>query len=251
MKNILIIGATSAIAAKLAEHHSRAGDQLYLIGRSRDKLNSLKASLNGSIVQTICADFMAMDQATALIDEIKRSVKSIDIVWIMHGDLGHQLKSEQDFAQAKHSIDLNFLSVVALLIPLTQWMQEQTNSHHHKSKIGVIGSVAGDRGRPRNFTYGAAKSGLNTYLQGLRSVHHNSGLEVYSFKLGPVDTPMTIDHEKNFSFSTVDEVAAKLYKGIHKKRYTQYVPGYWRLVMWVVRHLPEWLFQRLAFLSGR
>lgn len=251
MKHIVIIGATSAIAAKLAQRHCDAGDKLYLIGRSKEKLAKLEAELGKSVIKAVSTDFMAMDQATDLIDDVTQTLPSIDIVWIMHGDLGDQILSEQNFTQAKHTIELNFLSVVSLLIPLSQWMQKQSGAHQKKGKIAVIGSVAGDRGRPRNFTYGAAKSGLDTYLQGLRSVSWKTGPEIYSFKLGPVDTPMTTDHEKNFSFSSADMVADQLYLGINKKHYTQYVPGYWRLVMFGVRHLPEWLFQRLAFLSGR
>lgn len=245
MKKIVIIGATSAIAAKLAQRHSDAGDKLVLVGRNQTKLDALKQTLGDSVVAAISADFMQTQDASALVEQIKKTCDTIDIVWIMHGDLGNQIQSEVDFNQAEHTIALNFLSVVALLIPVNQWMQKQGG------KIAVIGSVAGDRGRPRNFTYGAAKSGLNTYLQGLRSVNYNNEVEVYSFKLGPVDTPMTIDHEKNFSFSSADSVADQLFSGIHKKRYTQYVPGYWRIVMFAVRTMPEWLFQRLAFLSGR
>ena len=55
----------------------------------------------------------------------------------------------------------------------------------------MITSVAGDRGRPRNYTYGAAKGALNIYLQGLRTRLYASGVTVTTIKLGPVDTPMT------------------------------------------------------------
>ncbi|MEI9948380.1 MAG: hypothetical protein WDO74_05210 [Pseudomonadota bacterium] len=30
-----------------------------------------------------------------------------------------------------------------------------------------------------------------------------------------------------------------------------YVPFFWRLTMPIVKNTPEWLFQRLPFLSGR
>jgi short-subunit dehydrogenase len=115
----------------------------------------------------------------------------------------------------------------------------------------VITSVAGERGRPRNYTYGAAKGGLTIYLQGLRSKLWGSGVEIYTFKMGPVDTPMTVDHEKNFSFSTVDAVSEAIVKGFSKKRYERYVPGYWQIVMFFVRIMPERLFQKFDFLSGR
>ena len=64
-----------------------------------------------------------------------------------------------------------------------------------------MSSVAGERGRPRNFTYGAAKGALNVYLQGLRTRLGGSGVRVHTFKLGPVDTPMTVDHRKTLVFA--------------------------------------------------
>ena len=118
-------------------------------------------------------------------------------------------------------------------------------------KLGVISSVAGDRGRPRNFSYGAAKSAVSTYLQGLRSSLYDSGVEVYDFRLGPVDTPMTIDHEKNFSFSSVDKVSELIIRHFQGRKYCCYVPGFWYWVMLAVRNMPEAIFQRLKFLSAR
>ena len=35
--------------------------------------------------------------------------------------------------------------------------------------VEMLTSVAGDRGRPRNYTYGSAKSATTTYLEGMRS----------------------------------------------------------------------------------
>ena len=64
----------------------------------------------------------------------------------------------------------------------------------------MITSVAGDRGRPRNYTYGAAKSATTTYLEGVRSRLYRAGVTVHDLRLGPVDTPMTRDHPKNALF---------------------------------------------------
>ena len=74
--------------------------------------------------------------------------------------------------------------------------------------IAVMSSVAGERGRPRNYTYGAAKGALNLYLQGLRTRLWPRGVGVHTLKLGPVDTPMTATHEKTLLFSRADRVAA-------------------------------------------
>ena len=115
---------------------------------------------------------------------------------IAQGLLGDQLASERDVAEAERIVDTNFLSVVSLLVPLGNHFEAAGAGH-----IAVMSSVAGDRGRPRNYTYGAAKGALNIYLQGLRTRLWSRGVGVHTLKLGPVDTPMTATHEKNALFA--------------------------------------------------
>jgi decaprenylphospho-beta-D-erythro-pentofuranosid-2-ulose 2-reductase len=115
----------------------------------------------------------------------------------------------------------------------------------------VITSVAGDRGRPRNYTYGAAKGALNLYLQGLRSRLVPAGVKVTTLKLGPVDTPMTRDHKKNALFATPAAVARGIVAALDAGAAEAYLPGYWAVIMAFVRLAPERLFQALPFLSGR
>ena len=165
---------------------------------------------------------------------------------IAHGLLGDQLASERDVAEAERIIDTNFLSVVALLVPLAIHFEAAGAGH-----IAVMSSVAGDRGRPRNYTYGAAKGALNLYLQGLRTRLWPRGVGVHTLKLGPVDTPMTATHEKTLLFSRADEVAAGIVAAIDAGRAEAYVPWFSRPIMAVVRHLPERVLQRLPALSGR
>ena len=170
----------------------------------------------------------------------------VDEVLIAHGYLGGQIRSEKDFAEAEKTFAVNLLSPIALLIPLVNKMESAGSGH-----IGVITSVAGERGRPRNFTYGAAKGGLSRYLEGVRSRVYGSGLRVHNFKLGPVDSPMTVDHEKNATFITPERAAELIERGMRGGRHEIYVPGFWRMIMLAVRWMPEPIFQRLKFLSGR
>ena len=246
MSRVLVIGATSAIASAMCLRMAQNGDQLYLMARDEAKLAALNASLGDNVCGLHQIDFNDTASAAACISDAHQSLGGFDLVLIAHGYIGDQLRSEADYAHAEEVFHTNFLSVVAQLIPISQLMEKQGYG-----KIAVMTSVAGDRGRPRNYTYGTAKGALNTYLQGLRSRLWSSGVEVYSFKLGPVVTPMTVDHEKNFSFSTIDSVVDIMSKGLQEKHYTRYVPGYWRWVMLVVRWLPEPIFQRIKFLSGR
>ena len=119
------------------------------------------------------------------------------------------------------------------------------------SVVAVMSSVAAERGRPRNYTYAAAKAGINTYLEGVRSRLYQSGVRVHVLKLGPVDTPMTIDHEQNATFSTKEDVARDILRAIDAGKTTAYVPARWRFIMAIVRALPETIFQKIPSLSGR
>ena len=246
MKKVLIIGANSAVAGELAQRYAMDGSHLFLAARNVEKLDQLKSRLGQSVVGTIAVDFNNTEQAELLIDSANSALGHIDLAIIAHGFLGDQLLSEDDLEHSLEIIHTNYTSIVAQLIPLTRAMKQQGTG-----KIAVLLSVAGDRGRPRNFTYGSAKGALAIYLQGLRSVAYNTGLEIYSFKLGPIDTPMTVDHEKNFSFTTTTHVADKIQTALTKKRYVCYIPSFWFWVMLIVRNLPEFIFQKLGFLSER
>ncbi len=244
MRRVIVFGATSAIAAAVAARWSARGDRLHLVGRDPGTLAAL-ASTCPRATPTV-ADLCDLDRAEDLFTRAVAELGGVDLVFIAHGDLGDQLRSEHEFAEAEHILRTNLLSAVALLVPAASHLERQRGG-----QLAVITSVAGDRGRPRNYTYGAAKGALNLYLQGLRSRLYPSGVAVTTLKLGPVDTPMTASHRKSALFATTDRVAADIVRAIDRRAGEVYVPWWWRTIMRVVRAAPEPLFQRLRALSGR
>ncbi len=56
---------------------------------------------------------------------------------------------------------------------------------------------------------------------------------------------MTAHLPKNFLFAKVDVVARSIFEGINAQKDIIYVPGYWRLIMCVIKHIPETIFKRL------
>jgi short-subunit dehydrogenase len=112
-----------------------------------------------------------------------------------------------------------------------------------------IGSVAGDRGRASNATYGAAKAGLATFLSGLRQRVAKHGVHVLSVKPGFVHTAMTegIVDPASPLVATPDHVARDVLRAIRRRRATLYTPWFWRWVMLVIRLLPERVFVRMKF----
>jgi short-subunit dehydrogenase len=246
VKRVLILGATSTIAAEVAQIHAKRGDRLYLVGRSAGKLGEVAARLRGSEVTTAAADFGDLDANAAVIAQAIGILGGIDTALVAHGYLGDQLESERTFTEAEAILRTNFVSVVSLLIPLANHMEERRSG-----TVGVITSVAGERGRPRNYTYGAAKGALNVYLQGMRSRLYAAKVAVTTLKLGPVDTPMTNDHKKHLLFGKPSSIAADIVAAMDRGVPEAYVPSFWSAIMPIVRNTPEPLFQLLPFLSRR
>ena len=245
MTAVLILGATSAVAADVARIYAGRSARLYLVGRKPEKLRALCDELGSAVVGSDAVDFARYEACGPCVERAAAALGAVDVALIAHGDLGDQLLSERDFAEAERIIALNFTSAVALIIPLANLFERQG-----RGCLAVISSVAGERGRPRNYTYGAAKGATTRYLQGVRS-RLWPAIDVVTVKLGPVHTPMTVDHPKNPLFAHSPAVARSIVAAIDGRRREVFVPWYWRPIMNVVVALPEAIFQRFGFLSGR
>ncbi len=246
MSRVLILGATSAIAGEVAQLLAARGDRLHLVGRNPDKLARLVAGLPAGCCTHEVADLAALSGNAAVVDRALAALEGLDLALIAHGDLGDQLASEQQLDEAERILAVNLRSPVSLLIALANHMEAAGHG-----RIAVITSVAAERGRPRNYTYGAAKGALNTYLQGLRTRLWPAGVGVTTIKLGPVDTPMTVGHDKHLLFGTAPGVARRIVDAIDRGADEVFVPGWWAWLMPIVRRLPEAVFQRFGVLSGR
>jgi short-subunit dehydrogenase len=110
----------------------------------------------------------------------------------------------------------------------------------------VIGSVAGDRGRARNFVYGSAKSGLDRFVEGLQQAYAGTMLRLVRVKPGFVDTPITAHFTKGGPlWATPERVAADIERAVDRGRAVVYTPWFWWLIMMIIRHLPRVVFHRL------
>jgi short-subunit dehydrogenase len=243
---VAIFGATSAIAQSIARRYARQGARLALIGRNQEKLEALARELGPAALFVRTQDFAQTEQAEAGVRAAFDALGGVDIALVAHGLLGDQLRSERELAEALEIEHVNYTSVVALLIPIANRLAAQ-----QRGQIAVLSTVAAERGRPRNYTYAAAKAALNVYLQGLRSRLYRERVTVHTLKLGPTDTPMSADHEKNALFARPDDVAEGVVRALARGYREAYVPRFWRPLMFVVRNLPEPIFQRVPALADR
>ncbi|HHC6786513.1 SDR family NAD(P)-dependent oxidoreductase [Vibrio parahaemolyticus] len=109
----------------------------------------------------------------------------------------------------------------------------------------AISSVAGDRGRQSNYVYGAAKAMVSTFLQGLSQRLSKKGVHVLDIKPGFVDTPMTESFAKGPLWTKPSKVAKIVVKRVNKRSQLQYVPSFWALIMFVIKMIPQVIFNKI------
>src|SRR5262245_11732367 len=141
---VAIFGATSAIAAEMARVYADRGARLFLAGRDPRKLRALVDARAGAVAGYVEVDLTVPGAAGAAVAAAIEALGGLDVAVIAHGWLGDQIASERDAAEAERIIDTNFISVVALLVPLANHFEAAGAGN-----IAVMSSVAGDRGRDR------------------------------------------------------------------------------------------------------
>ena len=244
MQKILIVGATSAIAEASARLWAVRGDALFLVGRNAARLETIAADLR--VRGAASVDCFAMDATevathAAMLDAATSALGGLDIALIAHGTLPDQKACEASVLLTLKEIDNNGLSVVALATLLAAKLEAQGHG-----TLAAIGSVAGDRGRQSNYVYGTAKGLVSLFLQGLRNRLSKKGVQVLTIKPGFVDTPMTASFKKGGLWAQPDDIARGILRAIEQRRDVVYLPGFWRLIMLIIRHIPERVFKRLS-----
>jgi hypothetical protein len=243
---VAIFGATSEIATAVARRLASEGDSLVLVGRDSAAIAAAARDLTvrgAAQVVEVTADLAATDTLGGVAQRAWDAFAGIDVALIAYGSLPDQAALEADPAAATPMLTLNLASPAVLALHLARHFEAQRSGI-----IAVITSVAGDRGRKSNFLYGAAKGGLQRFLEGLRHRLFAAGVQVLDIRPGFVSTRMTEHLERGGPlWAAPDKVAADIVRAIHKRRAVLYTPWFWRGILAVVCALPRPLFHRTSF----
>lgn len=242
-QNILVIGATSAIAEATLRIWAKAGHRLHCIGRRESALQSIQShllALGAAAVSHETADLDQLDALPGLIDRAHATLGRFDIVLIAHGTLPDQAACESGPTPLLAAFHTNALSTMVLCHAIASRLELQRSG-----VLAVISSVAGDRGRQSNYVYGAAKGALSLFLQGLRNRLFRHGAHVLTIKPGFVDTPMTASFSKGPLWASPPTIARGIIRAVDKRKNTAYLPGFWWAIMTLIRLMPEAIFKRM------
>ncbi|MEZ4829690.1 MAG: SDR family oxidoreductase [Bacteroidia bacterium] len=240
-QNILILGATSDIARAIAHRYAREGAVIFLAARDAQKVEADAADIRiryQVAVTTLPFDAEDFDSHA---DFCTRLPAIPDVVFCVFGYLGDQKTAEKDAVMALRIANVNYTGAVSVLSLIANMLEEKGSG-----TIVGISSVAGERGRASNYFYGSAKAGFTAFLSGLRNRLSHKGIHVLTVKPGYVNTAMTAGMQLPGPLtSQPDAVAQAVYTAVKKKKNVIYVSGVWRIIMLIIRNIPEFIFKKL------
>jgi len=243
-RRALLIGASSGIGAALARRLAREGYTLALLARRADLLAAVCKTINEESGETRAIPFVhdVSDGASVpgLLEQVTSTLGGLDLVIYCAGATLHQGIEGWDNEKSRKMMEINALGAMAWLDPIGAMFQQL----EHGQIVG-ISSVAGERGRVRSPAYNASKAALTTYLEALRNRLTRRGVTVLTVKPGFVDTEMVQHLERTPFLISPEQAAADISKAIRRKKQDVYVPARWRLVMFVIRNIPSFIFRRM------
>ena len=238
---VLIIGARSDIAISVAHRFAKEGYDIQLAARNISSLDVDKSDIKLRYqVEVSMYDFDALDTGTH--ENFVNLLPQLPAIAVCAvGYMGVQVENERNLLAAVNVIRSNFEGPASIFSVLANHFEKRGSG----TLVG-ISSVAGERGRAKNYFYGSAKAGFTTFLSGLRNRLAKKGVHVITVLPGFVTTKMTKDMDLPSRLTAQpDEVATAVFSAVKKKHNIIYVKKIWMLVIKIIRIIPENLFKRM------
>lgn len=239
---VLILGANSDVAESLSAILAKEGHELILAGRSKEKLDALASDLKIRYENSVLTILFDAEKVEAHKQFYETLPQKPDWVICAFGLLVDQNEAETNAKLTMQSYWVNMLGAISILDIIA-------NDFINRKSGFIIGisSVAGDRGRGSNYTYGSAKAGFSAYLSGLRNRLDKYGVHVITVKPGFINSKMTAHLVlPKILTASPNQVAYAIRKSIDKKRNVVYVKWVWKYIMMIIKFIPESIFKKMS-----
>lgn len=241
MRKILIHGANSEIAHEFIKLSFTKYDEYHLIIKSKQKYDYKFLSPTKAFIYK--SDLRDLDETKKTLNKLPNDIT--DIFWVSGYNGDPNLEATNSKALIEN-ININFLNV---MISINEILFKKFKFIEQKQHICVITSVAGLRGRKKNLFYGASKSGLISYLSGLRQKYKRN-INICTVIPGYINTKefkkLKISCPK-FLITEPKDCAKTILKALQKNKEIVYVNYKWKIIMSIIKLIPEKIFKRLNF----
>ncbi|GAB5406589.1 MAG: SDR family NAD(P)-dependent oxidoreductase [Aureliella sp.] len=237
-QNAIIVGASSGIGAALARGLAAKGYILGLASRKTELLNELADSLDThAVVRQL--DISETTNAIRQLRSLASELGHIDLIVISSG-VGHE-NPELDWSPEEETIATNVMGFAAMVNVAVELFGQQKSG----TLVGIssIAAIRGNGGAP---AYGASKAFVSHYLSAIRHKFAKLKTPVVILDVQPgfIDTAMA-KGDGLFWVAPPAKAAQQIINAIDRRRTHVYVTRRWRIIAWILRLLPNWIYNRM------
>ena len=240
----IVVGASSGIGLALARRLAQAGRRVAMLARREGELQAQVRLINEMLGRELAFayihDAAEIDAAESVFAKIEADLGLVAELYFVAGVMPEVDPDEYDLEKDRLQVQVNMLGCIAWGNAAARRFQERK-----AGRIVGVSSVAQDRGRVGRPVYNASKAGMDTYLEALRNRLWRHGVRVTTIRPGFVLTPMTAGLQLKGAISA-DKSAELILNACRKQKAVAYVPGKWRLIMFVIRCIPSFVFRKLS-----
>ena len=241
---VLLLGGTSEIGLAIVEEYLRSGSlRAILAARPSQRRDEAAAALRraGATVDVLDFDATAFETHPAVIDAAWE-IAEVDLAIVAFGVLGDPDRAWQNQADAVALAQVNYTGAVSVGVLLGQKMKAIG-----RGQIIALSSVAGEVVRRSNFVYGSSKAGFDGFYRLLGEALAPYGPTVLVVRPGQVRTKLLAGVRQNPGAIAPEALARAVVDAARRGRTLIRVPGYFRVLMGVLKHLPRPVARRLPF----
>lgn len=251
MKTALITGASGGLGAELARIHASKGDNLVLVARGKEKLNTLKNELEKQYaisVHVIVRDLSEQSAPQEVFSELQTQRIRIDYLINNAGFGDFGLFAECDWKKQEQMINLN----VMVLTHFTRLFLPEMIKHKF-GKVLNIASTAAFQPGPTMSVYFASKAFVLSFSEAIANELKGTGITITTLCPGATETGFksaaSLDSSNLFKGSRIanpKEVAEFGYRAMMKGK-TVAVHGFVNLLIsQSVRFIPRNIVTTIA-----
>jgi short-subunit dehydrogenase len=239
MKNIIITGATSGIGRELALQYAQKGNKIGLIGRRTERLEELKDEI-GELAYIRTLDVTDHERAEKVYQELIEEMGGMDIM-VLNAGIGRIQMLPPWRAESK-MIEVNALAFAHGCHFAFEYFRERGGG-----QVVGMSSMASLLAHHRAAAYTATKHFISNYMVSYRqkAKRVDANITVTEIRAGYIWTEMTEKAKGMFWVAPVEKAVRQMVKGIDKKKNYLYVTKRWRLLAWLVKCVPEWVWNRI------
>ncbi len=236
-QKIWIVGGSSGIGLAFAKACIKKGAKVALTGRTLEPMRNLEIKYPGKVF-VAKADVTIQKDLSDAYTRIAMKLESINMLVYLAALYSPMESSDFDQKMSVETINVNltgFLNTIALVLPEFNLKRQ--------GRIVIVSSVAGYRGLPNSFVYGATKAALINLAETMFLDMKEKGVGVHLVNPGFVETRLT--RKNSFAMPMIiqpHEAAKQIIKGIEIGSFEIHFPKTFTFFLKMMRILPYKLY---------